>query len=243
MTTWKLISLFIAITISFICITLKAASAYEVIPVETGGSISGNIKFNDPIPASEVLNVNKNREYCGNTVLDNSLIVNPENRGIQNVIVSLVGIDQGKKHLPETIVLDNNKCHFMPRILGGVVGDSIEIRNSDPILHNTHLLYSEVSTFLNAILVPKGNNIKQFLKTTGIVKIKCDAHRFMRGKLLVFDHPYFSITDSMGDFKITDVPSGQYKVRIWHETLPEEEKMITISPQQDSILTLELKLN
>ena len=235
--------LFVVLCLILIIATIKPASAYEEVSVENGGELSGTVKFSGQASVTKVLNVDRNPEYCGKTVLDESLIVNPENKGIQNVVVSLEGINKGKKHIPTSIVLENSKCHFVPHILGGVVGDTYELKNSDTVLHNTHLRFEGGSTLINVVLPPDGVNVKRPLTTPGILNANCDAHRFMKGNILVFDQPYFSITDNNGEFRISDIPPGHYKIKIWHETLPVKEKEVTIMPNKNTNLTVDLSFD
>ena len=119
-----------------------AAVAYEEITVEKGGELSGTIKLKGEAPVNQPHKVIHNTEYCGTTVDDETFLINSANKGLQNVVISFEEIDRGKKHDPGTIVLENSKCHFVPHILAGMEGDSYEIKNSDPVLHNTHLRFN-----------------------------------------------------------------------------------------------------
>src|SRR5437867_2347257 len=49
--------------------------------------------------------------------------------------------------------------------------------------------------------------------------LECNIHGWMRGRLLVVNHPYFAITDEDGNFEIKDAPVGKYKIMIYHETI------------------------
>jgi hypothetical protein len=35
--------------------------------------------------------------------------------------------------------------------------------------------------------------------------------------VLIVDHPYYAVTDEHGNFKLTDVPPGDYQIEAWHE--------------------------
>ena len=47
--------------------------------------------------------------------------------------------------------------------------------------------------------------------------IKCDVHPWMKSYVSVFDHPYFAVTDKNGNFKIDNVPPGEYEILAWQE--------------------------
>lgn len=42
-------------------------------------------------------------------------------------------------------------------------------------------------------------------------------------------NPYFAIVAGDGHFKIGDVPSGTYKVVVWHPTLGEQTQEVTVA--------------
>lgn len=221
---------------------IKKAVAYDVNPVENGGDLIGTIYFKGETPVKPPLTVDRNSNFCGKTVPDESLIINAENKGIQNVVISLDNISHGKQHDPATIVLDNSKCRFVPHTLAAMVGDSYELKNSDPILHNTHLRFEGGSTFLNIVLPANVKTIKRPITQAGIIDGNCDAHHFMTVNMLVFNHPYFAVTDPKGEFKIFDIPPGKYKVKIWHESIPGQEREIIIRPREKTDLSLQLSL-
>lgn len=218
-----------------------AAVAYEEITVEKGGELSGTIKLKGEAPGLRPHKVTHNSEFCGSTVDDETYLINSANKGLQNVVVSFEEIARGKKHDPGTIVLENTRCRFVPHILAGMEGDSYEIKNSDPVLHNTHLRFNG-ATILNVAMPAGGRNIKKPLTNAGLINAKCDAHTFMTATILVAKNPYFAITDKDGAYKIADIPAGRYKVKIWHEDMPVKEKEVTIKPNENVNLSMELGL-
>jgi uncharacterized protein (DUF2141 family) len=71
----------------------------------------------------------------------------------------------------------------------------------------------------NIALPQKGLSVTKRLRRTGVVKITCDTHSWMRGYSFVFDHPYATITKENGEFVISDIPPGVYNIEAWHEAL------------------------
>ena len=53
---------------------------------------------------------------------------------------------------------------------------------------------------------------------TNAVSATCGSHPWMKGFGWCFDHPYFAVTDKDGKFEIKNVPAGNRKIVIWHET-------------------------
>lgn len=217
----------------------SVSQAYDSVPVENGGEISGIIKLKGEVPIIAPHKVIHNPEFCGDLVPDETFVINPSNRGLQNVAVSIDGISRGKGHQPLTLLINNFKCRFQPHLQAGMIGDFYEIKNSDPILHNSHFKMEDV-TVLNVAMPPSGKSIRKPLTQAGTITMKCDAHTFMTGTILAFEHPYFTVTDQDGAYKISDIPPGKYHVRFWSEGTGSKEKEITIGPGEKVKLSIEL---
>jgi hypothetical protein len=48
----------------------------------------------------------------------------------------------------------------------------------------------------------------------------------MTAYIVVTDHPYHAVTDSYGEYLINDIPAGNYRLKVWHESLATEEKPV-----------------
>jgi plastocyanin len=130
--------------------------------------------------------------------------------GVQDSIVYLEGVEQGKAWPPEAEapILDNKDCIFQPHVQAIPAG-KLGVHNSDPMLHNTHGFYGRRTAF-NIALPNQGQTIDVDLDRAGQVRIECDAHGWMRGWVYVVDNPYYAVTGEDGTFEITDVPPGEY---------------------------------
>lgn len=192
------------------------AGAYEEIQVTNGGTIAGVTKFKGKAPRAEPFKVTKNPEVCGQEKPAEAFHASPDG-GLKNVVVTLENIAKGKKIDAQSPYLENKLCAFAPHVQAVAVGSTLEVRNTDPILHNTHS-YADGKTFFNLALPVQGQKIKKKVNKAGLIDIKCDAgHTWMRAYIMAVDHPYFAVTDDKGAYKITDVPPGTYKIRAWHE--------------------------
>jgi hypothetical protein len=217
------------------------ADAYEADPATVGATISGRITISGAIPKAKPLIVHRDNAVCGMTIPNDALTVDQKSRGVAAVIVSLEGVTRGKPFLEDdTVILENRACRFFHRANAATIGSTLEIRNTDPILHNTHIRReTRYGPTLINVSQPVGTNaILKPLKVPGVYDTRCDAHPFMIGSLHVFEHPYFSVTDEMGIFEITKVPPGTYRIRVWHETLGVREKLLKVV--SDASLTVDL---
>ena len=70
--------------------------------------------------------------------------------------------------------------------------------------------------------------MKKSLKQAGIIQVMCDVHDWMNGWVVVQDHPYFAVTGEDGNFTITDVSPGSYKISVWHEKLGKQQAQMKV---------------
>lgn len=216
-----------------------AARAYEAAPVSDGGTISGVVKYQGDPPKPEQLEVNKDKEVCAvepKTV--KSLVVGPEG-GIKYAVVSIADIQKGKPFGEDKAVVDQKGCEYLPHVQAVQPGEQVEILNSDGILHNIHT-YSEKNPPLNIAQPKFKKKVTAKFEKPEMVKLTCDVHGWMTGWVAVQEHPYYAVTDETGSFKLTDVPPGEYTLRVWQEKLGESTQKVTVKPGEESKVTLEL---
>ena len=98
------------------------------------------------------------------------------------------------------------------------LGQKIEVKNSDPVLHNVHDLPTVAGNQeQNMAQMPGGPQLSfSFAKPEEFLKFKCDVHPWMFAWVSVFDHPYFAVSGKDGSFKIANVPAGKYTLRAAH---------------------------
>jgi len=205
--------------VSALLLTLACATpvvAYEEIAVKDGGSVTGVVRFNGTAPKLEPIAVNKNRDVCGDQKPSEALVVGPD-KGVKGSVVLLEGVAKGKKGGGD-VTVDNHKCLFIHHVTATAPGDRVRIKNSDPVLHNTHGRLGKATVF-NLALPNKEQmvDITKRLTKPGVVRVLCDAHPHMNAWMIVHDSPYYAVTDDKGAFKIDGVPPGTYKVTMWHE--------------------------
>jgi plastocyanin len=209
------VTLVAAVVLGLACAT-AAAAAYEETQVVDGGTISGTVRFSGTPPTLEPLAVNKNRDVCGEQKPSEALVLGAA-RGVKGSVILVEGVTKGKKGTGD-VVLDNTKCMFVSHVTATGPGDRVRVKNSDPILHNTHGKLGKPTVF-NLALPNKDQMIEVTKRLTrpGVVRVLCDAHPHMMAWMVVHDSPYYAVTDEHGAFTITNVPPGTYKLTMWHE--------------------------
>lgn len=227
------------ITIAALLALPGAALGYEAGPVTNGGSISGTVKYKGTPPPREKLEVNKDKEVCAVTPkLSDALVVGPDG-GIEYAVVSIVGIKKGKPFAKDTSVLDQKGCEYIPHVVQLKAGGQLEIKNSDGILHNIHT-YSEKNPPVNRAQPKFKKTIKETFEKPEMIRLTCDVHGWMSGWLAVEDNPYVAVTDEKGAFSLTDVPPGDYELKVWQEKLGQTTQKVTVQPGADSKVNFEL---
>jgi len=212
--------------IFFFIVFLSVAAAYEEIAVKDGATIQGTVKFEGKFPNPPPLQITKSKEICRN-VPNETLIVGP-GQGIRYAVVTLEGITKGVAVEKEAVhELDNLGCRFVPHVLAASLGQFVVFKNSDPILHTAHALFTSGQPQFNVGLYP-GKVSRKPLVTLGVVKIVCEVHPWMSAYIVVADHPYYSVTDVYGEYLISDIPAGSYRLKVWQEILGTQEKTVEV---------------
>lgn len=216
----------IGLALSLLLVLSAKLYAYDEIAVKDGATIRGTIKVDGKLPKLPPLEITKYKEVCKD-VPNESLVVGP-GQGLRYAVVTLEGITKGKAVEKESAhELDNVKCRFVPHVQAASVGQFVVLKNTDPILHTAHAYIASGQPHFNIGLYP-GRTSRKPLITPGAIKILCEVHPWMTAYIVVTDHPYNAVTDAYGEYLISDVPAGNYRVKVWHESLGAEEKAVEV---------------
>jgi len=212
----KLVGLIVAFAVH-VCV---AQSGYRVITVSDGGTIKGTVKWQGALPRLTPSDINKDPQVCdplGQKHRDlERLLVSP-NGGVANAVVFLKNVTAGKAmDLPlERRFLNQKNCRYEPHILLVPEQALLTVRSSDPLLHTVHM---SGSADYNLPFTTQGQEITRPMTREGVVDLRCNAgHVWMNGEAIVASNPYYAVTDSEGNFELTNVPAGQYEIEAWHE--------------------------
>jgi len=116
---------------------------------------------------------------------------------------------------------------FSPHVLPIMVGATVEWPNNDKIYHNVFSM-SDAKQFDLGLYKGNPPEKRVTFDKPGRVDVYCSIHENMHCVVLVLENPYFATTDKNGNYKIPDVPPGIYKLKVWHERLPADEREITV---------------
>ena len=187
------------------------------------GTLSGRFIFDGKAPAPEAITPNKDLEVCGkHPLVDESLVVGPDG-GLANVFVwvrtkNVKVAPEYEKTAKDKVVLDNHNCRFEPHALAMRTTQQLEVKNADPVAHNTNADLQVNAPFNGIIPAGSSNDMTLAAAETVPAKISCNIHPWMLGYLLVRPDPYFAVSDKDGKFQIKDLPAGtELEFQVWHE--------------------------
>ena len=198
-------------------------------PAGPTGRIRGIVRLDGEPPAPEFEPIPEDQDICGDSALLPRLDLG-EGNGIQHAFVylegdQLAGIRNNRQSSPpESVLVDQRECEYVPHALVMSVGTQLEVTNSDSILHNVRgreeTVGSRPRPLFNIAQPIRGQRTKinSPLTEPGIVSLSCEAgHPWMSAHILVTDHPYVTVTADAGEFVIDNVPPGTYSIKMWHE--------------------------
>jgi len=234
-----------ALTLAFLTASLAcageapppAAPAGPAVDPATAGSVTATVKFEGAPPKPRMMRLDGDpkcvTENGAPTRADESIVVG-ENQTLQNVFVYVKdGLGAHGFPVPtEPVVLDQDKCRYMPRVLGVRVGQPLSIRNSDPLLHNVRA-NGTINQGFNLSTPLEGMSFERTFATREImVPFKCDVHAWMTAFVGVLDHPYFGTTAPDGKVVLGNLPPGTYTIEAWHEELGTKTQQVTIAAKE-----------
>jgi plastocyanin len=152
-------------------------------------------------------------------------------RDLSDRLRSVVYLDSAPRRAfdevePGHAVLDQREERFVPHVLAITTGTIVDFPNSDRIYHNVFSLSKARSFDLGRYAAGHSKPIK--FDRPGVVRVFCDIHSHMNAFILVFSHPFFSLTDTDGRYRIDNVPPGTYNLIAWNEGVSSEPKPVTV---------------
>ena len=121
----------------------------------------------------------------------------------------------------------------MPDLVVVPVGSTVSFPNMDPIFHNIYSLSKPKAFDLGSY--DKGETRKVTFPKAGIVDVYCHLHPNMAATIVVTPNRWYARPDRTGQYRIADVPPGQYTVVAWHKSAGFFRKTIVVGNGQDGV--------
>lgn len=206
------------------------------------GTVTGKVTLTGTAPEMPMLQRGAD-PVCAEKEMKAETVVVGDGGGLANVLVRIKPGTVPAWTPSEPVVVDQVDCMYRPRVQGGVTGQTIQITNSDPTMHNVHARRLELQkrqgteTIVNRAQPAGVPAIEIPIEDQEVVKLKCDSHGWMSAFVVVSDNPYFGVTDETGAFTIEGVPVGEHQFEAWHEFYGVKTGTATVA--EDGSVTLD----
>ena len=174
------------------------------------------------LPKSAPINANKDPEVCNkNPLFDESLVVGADN-GLKDVVIFVrtEGVPVAPSYADAAkadVVLDNKKCRFEPHVLLLRTTQTLILKNSDPVGHNSKIdplrIHRPTRSFrpVKRSEEPAAERRKLADQCRLQHPLLDEGIRTVRGKT-----PYMAVSrQEEGKFEIDDLPVGKDLEFVW----------------------------
>ncbi len=208
--------------------SVKKAAAPD--PGPGWGSLPLEFIYDGTPPIPDKIKPVRGAALCGMfNIIDEELLVDPKTKGIANVVVTL---NHKRRELPKKlppivqdlagnkVEMTNKACRFEPHVGVLWTEQTLVLSNKDSDVHNMlgNLVYNAP---FNKVLQPKAKPIEMKLKTAEKLArdVSCVIHPYMKGWLVVKDHPYAAVSSKLGQATVAHLPEGTWEFQLWHEAV------------------------
>src|SRR5580765_1198854 len=215
----------------------SGGNAATAIDPATAATIKGKITFEGTAPANAPIKMNAD-PYCvtaNKTPQTQETYMVGKGGELGNVFVYISdGLGDRTFQAPtDPVIIDQQNCRYHPHVMGIMVGQPLQIVNSDGTLHNIHAIPTKNTEFNTGQPVKGMKTDHVFTAAETMVPFKCDVHGWMNAYAGVLPHPYFAVTGEDGTFTIKNLPPGTYKLTAWHEKAGTQTADVTVAAKDE----------
>src|SRR3989454_5185434 len=198
-----------------------------------GGTITGKVKFTGTKPAMPMIDMTEEATCKAKYTMpphEETAVVNA-NGTLANVFVYVrTGLPAGASYpKPATPVgLDQTGGHYVPHVFGIMMGQTLQIKNSDGILHNIKAKGTKNRPF-NISQPSVMTSDRTFTAQEVMVPLECNVHGWMHAWVGVLPHPFYAVSGRDGSFTIKGLPPGTYTIEAWHEKYGTQTATVTVA--------------
>lgn len=181
-------------------------------------TLKGRFAFGGTPGEKKALVVDKDMAVCskdGLKLYDQSLRVDGPTKGLADVVLFVRKASRVKNPVPtEPLVFDQKNCEFLSPVVAARVGQPVDVRNSDPIGHNTNVS----GTSFNQLIPAGEGTVYMPTAETGMpVSVTCNIHPWMKAYAVFRKDGYVAVSAADGSFTIADLPAGEpLEFQVWH---------------------------
>src|SRR5947207_5144786 len=211
-----------------LCLCLFAWNAFG--QAQTG-TIKGHVRLTGKLPGNPFIRMGMDpmcsKMNAGKRILQEYVVATVDG-SLANVFVRLQGNVPQTPVSTQPVVIDQRGCVYTPRVVGVRVGQTVQIKNSDALLHNVNGSSGKNNSF--NVAQPRAGLVYDFKPKNEevMLHLKCDVHNWMNAYIGIVTNPYFAVSNTMGTYEIDKVPPGTYTIQAWHEKYGPVMKTVTV---------------
>jgi len=199
-----------------------------------GATVSGKVKLVGKPAANPAIDMSEEAKCAAKytTPPHEEIVTVGAGGALANVLVYVkAGLPADAKYpVPSTsVVIDQSGCTYHPRVFGIMVGQTLEIKNSDPLLHNIKALGKKNRPFNISQPAAGMTTTRTFTAPEVMLPFECNVHGWMHAYAAVLPHPFFATTGPDGSFSIKGLPPGTYTLEAWHEKYGTQTATVTVA--------------
>jgi plastocyanin len=182
------------------------------------GAIRGRVELRRPLPASD------RRPNVSDLGAGGQRDVSDRLRSVVYLETAPRGAFEQAE--PGHAVMNQRNETFVPHVLAITTGSVVDFPNSDRIYHNVFSLSKPAPFDLGRYAAGRSKSIR--FDRPGIVRVFCEIHSHMSAFILVFGHPFFTMTDADGRYRLDNIPPGTYSVIAWNEGTSSDPALVSV---------------
>src|SRR5260221_1657353 len=188
----------------------------------TAGSIHGSVKV-PPAPAQAA-------SFSPSAGRDSSLAAPARgSRGlVTDAVLFIESLPPGVRIPPHALSpqLAQREQAFEPRVVVVPAGGTVDFPNFDPVFHEVY----SVSTVRRFELgkYPRGQSRHVTFPRSGLVNVSCKIHPEMAAFILVVPNAAWVRPGADGQYELSGLPPGHYRLHWWHPDLPTGESDVEV---------------
>lgn len=154
----------------------------------------------------------------------NILVKDGNGAVLEDAIITATPLDAKiiPKQKPGKPIVDQVGKEFFPHVMPIYVNSLVAFPNNDNIRHHVYS-FSPAKKF--ELPLYSGTAAAPVLfDRAGVITLGCNIHDWMLGYIYVSATPYFARSDKAGKGAISNLPDGEYTVKVWHPQLMAAEE-------------------
>lgn len=221
-----------------------APQASAAAAAQDGATITGRINFTGTAPRPRPIDMAEEAackaKYTTNPPTEETVVAGPSS-ALANVFVYVrEGLPASAKFQAPAapVMLDQDGCRYKPHVFGIMVGQSLEIRNSDPVLHNIKAVAKKNRPFNISQPTAGMKTTRTFSAPEVMVNLECNVHGWMKAYAGVRSDPFYAVSGTDGRFSIKGLPPGTYTIEAWHERFGTQTATVTVTGTESKTANL-----